>query len=98
MVILYKVSLLTYMLSKVLAKVPHIGLANLVAGREIVPELIQSEATDTRLAEEGLRILEDEDVRREMRKNLRFVRGQLGHGGASVRAASIAGEMMGLQV
>jgi lipid-A-disaccharide synthase len=98
MVILYKVSPLTYMFSRALAKVPHIGLANLVAGREIVPELIQSEATDTRLAEEGIRILEDENVSREMRKNLRLVCGQLGHGGASTRAASIAGEMMGLQV
>ena len=96
MVILYKVSFLTYLISKLLAKVTHIGLVNLVAGREIVPELIQGDAMDSRLAEEGLRILEDEAIQEDMKANLRMVRGQLGQGGASERAAAIAGEMMGL--
>lgn len=98
MVILYKVSFLTYLISKLLAKVSHIGLVNLVAGGEIVPELIQGDATDSRLAEEGLRILEDEAIREDMKANLRMVRDQLGQGGASERAAAIAGEMMGLGV
>jgi lipid-A-disaccharide synthase len=98
MVILYKVSFLTYLISKLLAKVTHIGLVNLVAGGEIVPELIQRDATDSRLAEEGLRILEDEAIREDMKANLRMVRDQLGQGGASERTAAIAGEMMGLGV
>jgi len=98
MVILYKVSFLTYVISKLLAKVTHIGLVNLVAGGEIVPELIQGDATDSRLAEEGLRILDDEAMREDMRANLRMVRDQLGRGGASERAAAIAGEMLGLGV
>jgi lipid-A-disaccharide synthase len=96
MVILYKVSPFTYLLGKFLAKVSHIGLVNLVAGKQIVPELIQGDATDSRLAEEGLLILEDEAKRRDMKENLRRVREQLGQGGASERAAAIAGEMMGL--
>ena len=98
MVILYKVSFLTYVITKLLAKVSHIGLVNLVAGRGIVPELIQGDATDTRLAEEGLRLLEDETRREDMKENLRLVRDQLGQGGASERVAAIAGEMMGLGV
>ena len=98
MVIFYKVSFFTYVLSKLLAKVSHIGLVNLVAGREIVPELIQGKATDARLAEEGLRLLGDEARREGMKENLRLVREQLGQGGASERVAALAGEMMGLGV
>jgi len=98
MVILYRVSFLTYVLGKVLAKVSHIGLVNLVAGRQIVPELIQGDATHTRLAEEGLWLLEDEERREGMKEDLRLVREQLGKGGASERVAALAGEMMGLVV
>jgi lipid-A-disaccharide synthase len=96
MVIAYKVSPLTYMLGRFLVKVSHIGLVNLVAGKAIVPELIQGNATSSRLAEEGLAILGNDGMRREMKKELQLVKKQLGRGGASKKAASIAGEMMGL--
>jgi lipid-A-disaccharide synthase len=96
MVILYRVSFFTYLLAKLLAKVSLIGLVNLVAGREIVPELIQGDAIDTRLAEEGLGLLGDEARREEMKEDLRLVREQLGQGGASERVAALAAEMMGL--
>jgi lipid-A-disaccharide synthase len=96
MVILYRVSFLTYVLGKLLAKVSHIGLVNLVAGRQVVPELIQGDATDARLAEEGLLLLEDEGKRERMKDELRLVREQLGQGGASERVADLAGEMMGI--
>jgi lipid-A-disaccharide synthase len=96
MVILYRVSFLTYLLGKLLAKVSHIGLVNLVADREIVPELIQGDAIDTRLAEEGLCLLENAERREEMKEDLRLVREQLGQGGASERVAALAAEMMGL--
>jgi lipid-A-disaccharide synthase len=96
MVVLYRVSFFTYFLGKLLAKISHIGLVNLVAGRQIVPELIQGEATDARLAEEGLALLEDGQKREDMKESLRQVREQLGEGGASERVAAIAGSMMGL--
>jgi lipid-A-disaccharide synthase len=96
MVILYRVSFLTYLLGKLLAKVSHIGLVNLVADREIVPELIQGDAIDTRLAEEGLCLLENAERREEMKEDLRLVREQLGQGGASERVAALAAEMMGV--
>jgi len=97
MVITYKVSPLTYSIVRFLAKVSNIGLVNLVAGKTIVPELIQSEATAHELAEEGLAILKDDRLRAEMKEGLRLVKEQLGHGGASKNVAHIACEMMGLQ-
>lgn len=96
MIIAYKVSPLSYILGRFLATVSHIGLVNLIAGRTIVPELIQGEATAFRLAEEALAILKNNGLRAEMKGQLRSIREQLGQGGASRKAASIAGEMMGL--
>jgi len=96
MVITYKVSSLSYILGRLLARVSNIGLVNLVAGRAIVPELIQGRATALGLAEEGLAILKDDRSRTDMKKGLRLVREQLGQGGASKKAAHIAWEMMGI--
>ena len=96
MVIAYKVSPLSYVLGRFLVEVSHIGLVNLVAGRDIVPELIQNSATAFRLAEEALAILKNDGFRAEMKKGLRLVKEQLGQGGASRKAAYIAAEMMGL--
>ena len=96
MIITYKVSGLSYILGRFLAKVSHIGLVNLIAGRTVVPELIQGEATAFRLAEEALAILKNNGLRAEMKRQLRSIREQLGQGDASRKIASIAGEMMGL--
>jgi lipid-A-disaccharide synthase len=96
MVIAYKVSPLSYILGRVFAKVSHIGLVNLIAGRTVVPELIQNRVTASGLAEEALTILRDSGLRAEMKRQLRSVKEQLGGEGASERAACIAGEMMGL--
>ena len=96
MVIIYKVSPITFILGRFLAKVSNIGLVNLVAGKAVVPELIQGEATALRLAEEGLAILKDDRLRTDMKKELKLVHDQLGQVGASNKAAHIAGEMMGL--
>ena len=64
-------------------RVKWIGLVNLVAGRALVPELIQGEATGERIAEEALRILGDEKLRREMIAGLAEVREKLGAPGAA---------------
>jgi len=96
MVIAYKVSFLSYMLARFLIKVSHIGLVNLVAGKAIVPELIQGEATGLRLAEEALVILKNDALKRDMKRDLKLVHEQLGQGGAAKNTAYIAGEMMGL--
>jgi lipid-A-disaccharide synthase len=96
MIIAYKVSFLSYMLGRFLIKVSHIGLVNLIAGRAIVPELIQGKATALRLAEEAVAILKNETLKRDMKQSLKLVHEQLGRGGAAKKAAYIAGEMMGL--
>jgi lipid-A-disaccharide synthase len=96
MVISYKVSFLSYMLGRFLIRVSSIGLVNLVAGKAVVPELIQGKAKALRLAEEALLILKNNALKKEMKRGLRSVHEQLGQGGAAKNAAAIAGEMMGL--
>ncbi|NWF73732.1 MAG: lipid-A-disaccharide synthase [Nitrospirae bacterium] len=89
MVLLYKTSPLTYRLARWLIRVKWIGLVNLVAGRSIVPELIQDEVTDERLCQEALRLLHDLSAYNDMKKGLRQVRQSLGESGASSRAAEV---------
>jgi lipid-A-disaccharide synthase len=90
MVLLYKTSPLTYRLARWLINVQWIGLVNLVAGRSIVPELIQDEATAERLRQEVLHLLRDPSAYNDMKEGLRQVRQSLGEPGASRRAAQVA--------
>jgi len=89
MVIVYKVSGLTYLLGRMLIQTEHIGLANLVAGKRIVPELLQSSVTGQEIEEEVYRILTDTVYTEEIRKGLSQVRAKLGSPGASARAAQL---------
>ena len=94
MVIIYKVSPVSYRFGKAMIKVPHICLVNLIAGREIVPELVQERATPANIADEVLRILGDSGRIESMRKELIGVRSLLGGSGASGRVADIAISML----
>jgi lipid-A-disaccharide synthase len=94
MVVVYKVTPFSYWLGRMLIKVPYIGLANLVAGERVVPELIQGDVTPERLASEAISLIEYQEVRKTMITKLHGVRKGLGKGGASERAAKIAIEMM----
>jgi lipid-A-disaccharide synthase len=94
MVILYRVSRVTYWIGRRVIKVPYIGLPNLVAGAGIVSEIIQDEITPERLAREALAILQDGERRQNMVKALIKVREKLGVRSASRRTAQIAFEMM----
>jgi lipid-A-disaccharide synthase len=88
MILFYRASSwITYRLARLLIRVPWIGLANLVAGRGIVPELIHDEATPDRLVQETERLLGDSRAYEEMKAALLSVRQALGTPGASRRAA-----------
>lgn len=94
MVIVYRASPISYWIGRLVVKVPHIGLVNLVAGEQVVPELIQGNATPERLAREATAILENSEIRSSMISNLRAVKEMLGGGGAAERTASLALEIM----
>jgi lipid-A-disaccharide synthase len=94
MVITYRVSSISYWIARRVVKVPHVGLVNLIAGEEIVPELIQNQVTPLALAETALSIMQDEHRKTEMVKGLRRVKEKLGGGGASLKTARIAMQMM----
>ncbi len=88
MILFYRASSwLTHRLARLLILVPWIGLANLVAGRGIVPELIHDEATPERLVQETERLLADPRAYEDMKAALLSVRRALGTPGASRRAA-----------
>ncbi|BFU90036.1 MAG: Lipid-A-disaccharide synthase [Nitrospira sp.] len=93
MVLFYRTTPLTFWFASfvyhVVIRVKWIGLVNLVAGRTVVPELVQSAATGQRLYEEALRILEDRPAYDEMKRDLATVRAALGEPGASARAAEV---------
>ncbi|HTA68141.1 MAG TPA: lipid-A-disaccharide synthase [Bryobacteraceae bacterium] len=73
MVTFYRVNNLSWYMGKHLVKVPFFSMVNLVAGRRVVPELIQHDVTAAGLAEEALRLLADEAARQEMRRELALV-------------------------
>lgn len=75
--LVYKVSPLTYLAGRAVIKVPHLGMANLLAGKEIVKEFIQEDATPSALASEALLLLDDAAYRASMRANFAKVRAKL---------------------
>jgi lipid-A-disaccharide synthase len=87
MVVVYRLSALTYRLGKPFVHVSTYAMANLVAGRRVVPELIQEAFTPERVAAEALRVLIDPAHAAAVRRDLGEVRGKLGTPGASRRAA-----------
>jgi lipid-A-disaccharide synthase len=94
MVIVYKVSPLSYIIGKTLIKTDYISLPNIVADKKIVPELIQNDASPEKIAEEILRIFEVKNYSEDMKMRLRQVRKILGKGGASERAANMVYGML----
>ncbi|MDO9516184.1 MAG: lipid-A-disaccharide synthase [Syntrophales bacterium] len=95
MIIVYKVSPISYIIGRMLVHIDHIGLVNLIAGRRIVPELIQGEATPERMADEVTDILTSRSRMEGMKRDLQAVGAMLGGPGASQRAAHLACEMIG---
>lgn len=86
MVVIYKLNWLTYIFIRRMIKIPNIAMVNVISGKRVVPELIQSMANPRNIAREAERILKDpQSVRQELAK----VREKLGSPGAVQRAARI---------
>jgi lipid-A-disaccharide synthase len=94
MVIVYRTAPLTYALARRLVSVPFIGMPNLIAGRSVVPELLQDDVTPDRIVAEVERFLDDRAHATTTTRALAEVRHALGEGGAADRAAAIAAEML----
>jgi lipid-A-disaccharide synthase len=87
MVVVYRTSPITFAIGRRLVDVPYIGLVNIVAGRKIVPELIQNDCTPERLIAEVGPLLDDPERGRRMRADLAVMKSRLGGPGASDRVA-----------
>ena len=87
MIISNKGTLLTYLLTKCLIKVPYLGIPNLVLGEKKIPELLQFDATPSKIAKEAITILTDHKRQETMKKDLQEVSKKLGEVGANERAA-----------
>ena len=94
MAVIYKVSPLSYLAGRALIKVRHISLVNLIAGREIVPELIQGKASPENIADTVLNMTDDPRRLERMKSDLLGIRNMLGRTGASERVADIATDML----
>jgi len=93
-VVAYKAHPLSFALAKRLVKLEHISLANLVAGEEIVPELLQEEATAESLASALTPLLHDSPERAQMMQKLAHLRTLLGDPGAADRVAALAEDIL----
>jgi lipid-A-disaccharide synthase len=105
-VVVYRVSPVTYAIAKRVVKVPHVAMANLIAGKRVVPELIQSDFTALKIVQQLERLLPDGSPRQSMMMELRAIRGLLNagtagqmpsSGGAIDRVAAITLEQIGLK-
>ena len=94
MVIAYRISPLTAAVGRRVIRVKHIGLVNLIAGKTLVPELVQEDASASRLATEIGAILTDRRRSDTMRRELAEIRQKLGEPGAAHRAAALAVALM----
>ncbi len=89
MIVVYRVSPLTYLLGKMLIKVKNIGMVNIIAGKTVVPELIQKDVTPEKITSAVVQILENPSKQEEIKKELSSLKEKIGNPGASFRAAQI---------
>jgi lipid-A-disaccharide synthase len=94
-VIVYKTSLATYLIVKLLIKLPYIGLVNIVKGRKIIPEFIQYAIETDTIVEEVVRMIEDTGYAESIKRELEEVRDLLGKKGAAVNGAEIIARVSG---
>lgn len=96
MAVVYRTTHVTYLLARLLTRVRHVGLVNIVAGREIVPELVQGDFTPGRVADVLDAFLREPDRAAGVSREMAALRERLGQPGCFVRAADAALKMLGL--
>jgi len=89
MIIVYRISFFSWLMGRILLKIPYIGLVNIVRGEKIVPEFIQHQAKPEMIAQAGVDIITKPGSRERMIGELKIVRDELGRPGAAGRAAGI---------
>jgi lipid-A-disaccharide synthase len=95
-VLVYKVTWPTYFAARWLMKTNHLGMPNVLAGREIVPEFLQHEARPKRISRSVLQLVNDPTARDQMISEFDAIIEKLGEAGASAKAAqAIAQELTG---
>lgn len=94
MVVVYRVSATTAFIARRMVRTPHFAMVNLIAGRRVVPELIQEDFTAEAVAREAHRLLTDKPAREQMKSDLAEVHAKLGSRGAIERAAGIIAGML----
>lgn len=90
LVVAYRTSAITYALARHFIRIPHIGLVNVVAGREVAREFVQDALQPARVADALVPLLDDTAARAESLRGLAEVRSRLGTPGAAARVAEIA--------
>jgi lipid-A-disaccharide synthase len=94
MIVVYRLSWLTYLIARLLVRVEHIGMVNLIAGERLVPELVQGDVNPARMTAESRILLDDPKVRARIISKLSTVRERLGGPGAADRVADLAVAMI----
>lgn len=93
-VVLYRLSPLSAAAARLLLRVDHVALPNLLCGREVVPELLQGDASVTKLAGAARRLLDDPAAQRDQRAAYAEIRASLGPPGFASRVAELAGGLL----
>jgi lipid-A-disaccharide synthase len=94
MVVLYKMTPLSFFIGRILVKIKNIAIVNIVAGKTVVPELIQNQATPEKIEKEMFDLLTNDKRRTTMKKQLSEVSQKLGEKGANNRAADVVLEFL----
>jgi lipid-A-disaccharide synthase len=94
MIVIYRVAPLTAAIARLLVRTPYFAMVNLIAGKRVVPELVQNDLTPERLAAEAARLLDSPKARAEIQAGLAVVRERLGPEGAIERAADVIVRML----
>lgn len=92
-ILVYKVAQLTYMIANMVLNIPYVGLPNIVAQKEVIPELLQKEANPKRIAMEMTKLIEDKNYYMNMKNEMAQIKEKLGAPGAVARVAQLVAEV-----